>query len=409
MALVTVPDLTALVPSPGLCPPESRNPTTRFFQDADGGEWMGKDLREIELLGEAMGAWVGGRVGLNVPDGGVRDGTWYSAWQKLPQWTATGAARVAPEEVARMIVFDVVLGIPDRHPGGRRGRCPEVPLRSWGGSGGTVDHPQPGSPAVKTRYRTVQFVPSLLSGARVPIGVLLESEGGAVTAIAAPRLPSAAVVGGADRLESCRAVLEILAEVQSFTHLPNAVNALAVLGEVNTVPAADPVAWVHHVLFAEREGPSRTKHRATIGFELLAGVLKERVGAIRKTFDAQQDGPGWLRGLPLPRASHWTGSTNSVLLLEPLVLDRASWQHDVSTISTTLGAYSTAARKSGAPRSLRGAAYVGGHGPAERRREVVRQLAMFADDVYDLADEHEADRLAQAIADLDNPFVADAK
>lgn len=263
---------------------------------------------------------------------------------------------------------------------------------------------------MKTRYRTVQFVPSLLSGARVPIGVLLESAEGTVTAI--PRLPPASVVGGADRLETCRAVLEILAQAGSFTHLPREVNALAVFGEVNTVPGADPVAWVHRVLFADREGPVRSKPRATIGFDLLAGVLKERrvpAGVIHKTFDAHRDGPSWLRGLPLPRASHWTGHTDAVLLLEPLVLDRASWQHDVSTISTTLGAYSTAARKSGAPRSLRGAAYVGGHGPAERRREVVRQLAMFADDVYDLADEHEADRLARAVADLGNRFAAEAK
>lgn len=251
-----------------------------------------------------------------------------------------------------------------------------------------------------TRYRVIHFVPDLVMGARVPVGAAVETAGGiqvvCTSNLNVSCLGHAAAVG--------QLVIDMLEDVRSLDVLPLALNGLAEFGPVASVPAEDGPAWVRAHLFPHREvGSRRGERRATQGYQYMYAALRPHgvhKAWIHRKFDPMKHGPEWLRRVAtLPNASQWVGA-DQVLLLEPIVLDRPTLYEDLAAVTKTLSAYATAAHHFNAGEQLGCAAYVVGGDPQQAKPEVLAQLRVFTDDVFDLAKEPQQERLAASIRAL---------
>jgi hypothetical protein len=252
-----------------------------------------------------------------------------------------------------------------------------------------------------SRYRLVHFVPSSARSERFPIGALVETEDRAQF-VQTRKLPSADALGGAQRLEVCRMALEVLSRASSFDALPRSLNSLASLGEATQAPADDAVAWVTTHIFPKHEEAAKLqgRRRSSEGYRALVGKV-ERAGIprawIRKTFDPTRDGPPWFRAASaLPKITHWVGreGAQDVLLLEPIVLHRHSLEQDIQQVGMALGAYRVASDKLHHGRNVQTAAYVTGQDTQNALGQVLEQLQVFADQVFELEKPEEVTALA---------------
>jgi hypothetical protein len=108
-------EVAADLPPP---PPDSRNPC-EWVRDDEGLVWLRKKLTWDGLVGEAVAVEVADRFGVEIAEGAVdlASRTWFSLKLDRLSWDPVHGPRVEVVPLARMILFDLALGISDRHWG----------------------------------------------------------------------------------------------------------------------------------------------------------------------------------------------------------------------------------------------------------------------------------------------------
>ncbi len=245
------------------------------------------------------------------------------------------------------------------------------------------------------RFRTIYFLPDPISGARVPIALLLE-DGRNVSAIRYPHIPGAMCLGGVAEEAAVEMILADIEQRPDFGRLPPSAGPQAFAGEPREVPAvADARRWVDRAVFglapdvtsSERvEQHAPHPHRATMGFQFLE---KFRVAKfVRKTFQPGKDEGGFLaEANALGTISQYVAGRTELLLMEPILPRRESWKADATSVARSFGAYKTVLRGHPAGRKARLVAYVVPGGSQERRTEIEGLLKPFADQIVDTSSE----------------------
>jgi hypothetical protein len=100
-------------------PPQDSRNVCAWVRDQDNGVWLRKTIDPERLLGEAVAVEFADSFGVTLADGAadVATGSWFSWRLDLLSWDAVLGPGVNKSELARLILFDLALGIPDRHAG----------------------------------------------------------------------------------------------------------------------------------------------------------------------------------------------------------------------------------------------------------------------------------------------------
>ena len=197
------------------------------------------------------------------------------------------------------------------------------------------------------KYRVVHFVPDPYNGTRIPVAAIVAGAQG-VSLASASLLPGAACLGRPALHATMRMVLESLYSINNLNALPVAVGPHAVLDVERDIPGevTDPVAWVEAYVLptTQHDRPVRqvrNAKRATEGFRFF------EMWKVSK-FVHPQFQPELLQigGTPAPMArklgpvSHWVGGPETgLMLMEPLIPSRHSYQEDVATVFRRFAGY----------------------------------------------------------------------
>lgn len=115
--LFAVPD--GIVRAADLGSPPASSHHTFYYRDGKNQVWIGKELDRLALVGEAVAVVLSQAFEVRLADGAADTSnlTWYSRRLALPTWTEASASRVALAPLARLVAFDVVVAMGDRHDG----------------------------------------------------------------------------------------------------------------------------------------------------------------------------------------------------------------------------------------------------------------------------------------------------
>jgi hypothetical protein len=237
---------------------------------------------------------------------------------------------------------------------------------------------------VTATYRLIHLTPDPFTGSRVALGAVVVDERGAVRVARVGHLPGACLGDRSVQVLAAR-IHARLDTIGQADRLPMAFGPYVSLASRAAVPAgvADPVAWVTELLnpALHAGGRAAKSNRATLGYQVfVAGGVARWV---RKTFSPLVDGPAWLAPYAqgLDTVSHWVEGPTELLLMEPLVPDRRSFEHDLHKVALRFGGYQHAIREN--PRGAELVAYLtAGGGPAARQR-AEEVLGKFAHRVVD--------------------------
>jgi hypothetical protein len=192
------------------------------------------------------------------------------------------------------------------------------------------------------RYHIIHFIPDPFSGARVPLAAFVESTNGWRLA-EAPHVPGPECLGGSNAHALLRMVLQDLRAHEALPHLPRTVGPQIALTEEKSIPEgiADPVEWVERHVLPQRpgaEGPTQPRgpHRDTYGYRLFTQHHVEQY--VGKTYKPDAIG---VRGLAVSSISHYVSGNEELLLMEPIVGNRAELEKDLTQVSTAFLAWQT--------------------------------------------------------------------
>ncbi len=242
------------------------------------------------------------------------------------------------------------------------------------------------------RYRLVHYIPDPFTGARMPLGAVVQGVDGAVRVVRVEHLPLGCIP---DRTEQL-ALLQISAMLDSIDQpdrLPRSFGPDTTLSAAQAVPAgvADPLSWVSNLLnpprkSADKPAAVRGPTRASYGYGFFRTWAVAHL--VRKGFNPVTDAGGWLRNhTTLQEMSHWVDGTNRVLLMEPVVPTRPHFAEELRDVVKRLAVYKPVLGRTSAGRQGELIAYVTAGGPEARRAEAMEQLATYADQVVDVDDD----------------------
>lgn len=198
---------------------------------------------------------------------------------------------------------------------------------------------------MKRQFKIIHFVPNALTGARVPMGAIVE-EGRSFRIARATHLPGAECLGSR---QSARLLNFLVDDLQTLEHPEQIYQKLGpqiFADEARPVPegVADAVAWVEKfVLPSPSRSPSevsspRRPSRYSEGKRFLES---HNVGEyVRRTFNPRDHFERVGKRLQhLDSISQWVAGDGRLLLMEPLAPRRPDWEEDLTKINTTFSAY----------------------------------------------------------------------
>ena len=166
----------------------------------------------------------------------------------------------------------------------------------------------------------------------------------------------------------------------------------------------DAVAWVvGSVLPTANTEPvvrSRGPHRDTIGYEFFE---RRRVAEyVRKDYQPARALAVRDSASHLPAVSHYVQGAHRLLLMEPVITRRQSWEKDIATVVRTFYAYQTAVLPMLEARSIEAEllVYLVGGGPADVRARAKQAMQPAAKRVIDVHDDRVAKRFAAEIVEI---------
>ena len=190
--------------------------------------------------------------------------------------------------------------------------------------------------AMSAYYRVVHFAPDPLSGWRVPIGALL-SHADRPVFVQANWLPGPSCLGGEATSAVMRMIVAAIARAPNLQRLPVEAGPHAALSDVVPVPASvsDPARWLaEHIL------PGRAQAK------LPERDYAARRDVVGRRFFEQYKVDKWLKrklspsdlGKTVPRLSaseitHYVWGKDALLLLEPMVATRSTFEKDLAEVS----------------------------------------------------------------------------
>ncbi len=252
-------------------------------------------------------------------------------------------------------------------------------------------------------YRIIHFVPDPFSGARVPVGALVDyGPGRSVRFAPAGHLPGPGCVGGRRMYSVMSMVSEMLGKHPVDQGVPPSISPMASIGPTQPVPAgvSDPLLWVQSfVLPRHIRDPEDQPQRAP------AGPRRETVGYkffeqwkvhpfVKKHFK-----PESLPGV-LPKAAtdiaHFVSGQNEILLMEPLIPSRSTFEDDLRHTSEQFLAWRQLFRQARTSRQPSFIAYVFG-GPDAASAEAKRVLSQSAAEVVSVDVTYQRDQFLAAI------------
>lgn len=250
---------------------------------------------------------------------------------------------------------------------------------------------------MSARYKIVHFVPDQVSGARYPIGAVIETDDD-LEVVKADLIPGAGCLGSRSKHMVLREVLDDLREVTSFGRLPRHFGHHFQFSESKAIPGevGDPSSWVKEFVLPKREEDSpadarkRAKSRKTFGRDYLAnqGLYKWVEPNFKPSRSTRR-----LNGKStfLPSVSHGVESDNQITLLEPLVATREQWADDVADVGRKFLVYQKLDEDRGFSSDLESIAYLLPHGPNDVRDEMRKEISEVTDQVVDTSNRKNRD------------------
>ncbi len=247
---------------------------------------------------------------------------------------------------------------------------------------------------MSARFRLVHFVPDPFLGGRIPIAAIVQADEG-ISVLRMQHIPGPHCLGGRAAAATVQMVLDDLAQVHDFDSLPKSMGPQAILGNPQQVPVAvtNETAWINSLLSSLRVDTvteeDEAKHyrgpnRATYGYRFFENFRIAKY--VRKTFYPEQQGGGVLSAArTIGPISHYVLGESKLLLMEPIVPSRHSWQADTQEVAKTLGAYKMVIREQRLTEKVKLLAYMLVGGTTSSREQIERDLYQFVDDVVDIA------------------------
>lgn len=200
---------------------------------------------------------------------------------------------------------------------------------------------------MSARYRLVHFDADPFLGRRFPVGAVVANQG-EVQFVQAPHLPDERCLGGADNLAHMQLILLALRETRSLDVRAPAPNVF--LGDVVEIPASvhNPRLWAEEMLNGGRRpvrvhdepppGHKNASQRARLARSFyqqhqVANYVRERFRP-----GATVAGP-FVDVTTLENVTQYVLGASSLLLVEPIVPQRAEFFDDVREVYTRFGAY----------------------------------------------------------------------
>lgn len=244
---------------------------------------------------------------------------------------------------------------------------------------------------MNARYKIVHFVADPFTESRIPVAALVH-HGGRVVVVRAAHLPGPQCLGGRQFATAAQIIVEDLAREPSFDTLPVGAGPHAVMGEARSIPASapNPIRWVESLLAhdtGERGAPEhhRGARLATYGYRFFKnyGVSQH----VKKTFQPGSDAGGFLpQAHRLGAVTHFVEGSEDLLLMEPILATRPTFDRDLSDVSQLFAAYKTMLGTDSRKRANL-VAYVLSAGSKDKREEALRELRPYAHQVIDTGDE----------------------
>jgi hypothetical protein len=256
---------------------------------------------------------------------------------------------------------------------------------------------------IPATYRVVFYTPDPVLGTRLAVGAIV-TVGGRDVFVASPSLPTATALGGPRRHQLLGALLCDLRAGLGLTMVGRLSGHLTT-GPAVAVPAgvADPPTWVEtHVLSRALEGPRKTGEGRRVGTVTARLRELEIDDVVRRKFQPARDLPEWLRRNAepgaLPTVAQFVPGQLALVLLEPIVPDRANAQKQVAQAVQRFAAYRVFAEAERATLDqVQCVAYLVGGGDRERKRTLKGELTFAAHDVLDVDSPNDATRLVRIV------------
>lgn len=254
-------------------------------------------------------------------------------------------------------------------------------------------------------YRIVHYTPDPFSGQRIPIAALVEAQG-EIKVARASLLPGADCLGRRAAAVAMDSILESLSDARTLERLPSSTGPYARLDVERPLPPAvrNPVAWVRDNILPrqsdDEDGDAADAtpepRRATEGFALLARL--KVANHVHRTFRPRQR---WANA----SEEHLSGlgsvsqyvEGDELLLMEPIVVSRPSFEKDVERISGHFMAYMFALEKLLHDRKTRLVAYVLKGGSEAARQGALRNIRDKAHMTLDMGLDSDQQGLAEFI------------
>lgn len=204
---------------------------------------------------------------------------------------------------------------------------------------------------MKASFRLVHFCPDPFSGARFPIGAVIEGQ--QVHIARSLHVPDAHCVGGSQKAALARMIhtrLGVMA-LKHSNELPDILGPFVSLGEPREVPIRleEPIEiqrWIIEVFLggtnAEKDSIKHSGVRApsprAYGKQFFAAYGVEKF--VRSNYRPDSHLPDEFRPVgPLHSITHWVGDEHELMLMEPLVPEREHFRGDVEHINTRFSSY----------------------------------------------------------------------
>ena len=193
------------------------------------------------------------------------------------------------------------------------------------------------------RYQIVYFEPDPFSGARVPIGALVESRRG--VQLITGYLPGSRCLGGDQAVAVVRLALDALRRNQKLGERSMALGPQVDFAAARPVPegVSDPAAWVADHVLPQRPPKEGASDRAP------AVAPRQQAGYrffetwhvaqwVKKKYRPKPQAD-WDRTDLLPDVSHYVAGASRLLLMEPLVTTREAFESDLEQVNQTFLAW----------------------------------------------------------------------
>lgn len=263
---------------------------------------------------------------------------------------------------------------------------------------------------MSAEFRIVHFVSDPFLGARIPVAALLRDRANVVRVVRAQRLPDPECLGGPKYAAALRMVLDSLDNAPTFDRLPQAVGPFATMAEPRTVPddVHDAAKWLgSHVLptaVATGEGArEREPKRARVGYRFFESwglhryvkkefKIKERWNAVFRSERSDSSSIASIDSI-----SHWVEGSSKILLMEPLIPGRASFQRDLHGVARSFSAFRFHLERLELTKDISLVAYVLSSRHRERRDEAIVSLRDIAHEIVDLSDSAAQDHFVREV------------